>query len=152
MQLLPRLLLILLLLAIPFASIGIYFVTTRSLTATVLTPNCLRTNAPSSILISTFEEVYRDLRLRHFMDNKGNVTFANGSSTDTTSNESVSVLGDVTTGEKYFDDPQGNRIQLTWTTEPEIGTLLSWKYQGNDPQVVSVAIQKSLASKGISIE
>ena len=148
----PRFFILAIVLAIPFAGIGIFFATNSDLSARVLTPSLLRTNAPPSILSSTLQDVYHDLRLRHFMDGKGNVTFANGSSTDTTSNESVSKLEGIVTGKKYFDDPKGNQIMLTWTTEPEIGTLLSWEYQGDDPQIISIAIQKSLASKGVSIE
>jgi hypothetical protein len=86
------------------------------------------------------------------MDQTGRVAFADGTSSDTTSNEVVSVTGNITKGKRYFDDPDGNKVTLAWITEPNIGTLLTWEYEGKDSQIVSVEVQTALASQGISIE
>ena len=129
----------------------IWFLSPPVYTATLLNKTSLRTDAPQSALSLAVGDVYEELRLRHFMDSNGLVTFSDGTSSDTTSNEMVSVTGGVATGKKYFDDPDGNRITLTWTTEPRIGTLLTWEYQGKDPQDVSVAVQKALAKQGVKL-
>lgn len=120
--------------------------------ATLLNGTSLRTDAPSGIVAEVCGDVYDEMRLRHFMDTKGRVTFADGTSRDSTSNEIVSVTDGIATGIKYFDDPKGNKITLKWITEPKIGTLISWEYQESDPQDVSVAIQKALAKRGVTLD
>ncbi|PHS14013.1 MAG: hypothetical protein COA78_06435 [Blastopirellula sp.] len=131
---------------------AIWFLSPTIYTATLLNRTSLRTDAPQRIVGEAYGEVYSRMRLRHFTDAKGQVTFEDGTSRDTTYNESVSVLGEVTNGVMNFDDPDGNKVTFKWITEPKIGTLLTWEYEGKDPQDVSVAIQKALAAQGVAIK
>ncbi len=122
-------------------------------TATVLSRTSMRTTAPRSIVAPAIDKLYVELRLRHFMDNTGRVVFADGGSTDTTSTESAKTLGEYAEGTRAFDDPDGNRVSVTWYSEPDIGTLITWEYAGGkDPQIVSVLLQKELAKSGVVIK
>ena len=121
--------------------------------ATVLSPTALRTTAPHKLVQRAVDKLYRELRLDHFRDESGRVVFTDGTSTDTTSIESARRMGDYVEGERAFDDPEGNRVTVNWYAEPGLGTLLTWDYSGGqDPQIVSVILQTSLADSGVFIE
>ena len=121
--------------------------------ATALSSNALRTTAPSSTIVSALNGLYREVRRRHFTDDTGRVVFADGGSTDTTSVELVKVMGEFAEGTRTFDDPDGNRVTVKWYSEPKIGTLISWEYAGGqDPQTVSVILQRELAKAGVVIK
>ncbi|QDU90492.1 hypothetical protein Pla175_38970 [Pirellulimonas nuda] len=137
---------------VAFAVVAVLWLASpRKYTANILSRTSLRTDAPPGVLAAVRQDVYENLRLRHFMDGAGRVTFADGSASDATASETASVSGDVTGGRKEFDDPNGNKIALIWTTEPGHGTLLQWEYQGKDPQDISVAVQQAFESHGVEV-
>lgn len=134
-------------------SVVVYVWSPPRYTATVLSRTSMRTTAPRPIVARAIDKLYEELRLRHFMDNTGRVVFADGGSTDTTSTESVKTMGEYAEGTRAFDDPDGNRVSVTWYSEPKIGTLLTWEYAGRkDPQTVSVILQKELAQSGVTLK
>ena len=120
--------------------------------AKILAPDALRTDAPRDMTAQAIQKVFEELRLRHFMDAKGNVVFPDGTSIDKTTQASAHKHGDFTRGIKAFDDPKGNRITIRSYTEPGIGTLLVWEYSKGDVQKISVILQQELARQGVKLK
>ena len=120
--------------------------------AKILAPDALRTDAPRNMTAQAIQKVFEELRLRHFMDAKGNVVFPGGTSIDKTTQESGQKHGDFVRGVKTFDDPKGNRITIRQYSEPGIGTLLVWEYSKGDVQQISVILQQELARQGVKLK
>jgi hypothetical protein len=122
-------------------------------TASVLAPDALTTNAPRAMVMPAVNKVYEQLRLRHFMDPQGRVRFADGTSTDTSKQESASQNGDFIRGVTSFDDPAGNRVTIRDYSAPQFGTLVVWEYAGGkDVQEISVILQQELARQGVKLQ
>lgn len=120
--------------------------------AHLLAPNAMRTNAPSAVLGTAIHMVHEELRLRHFRDATGKITFGDRTSRDTTFQQSARQHGDFGVGYTAFDDPSGNRVTIRTYNEPGIGTLIVWEYAGGqDVQKISVILQKELAVQGVRI-
>jgi hypothetical protein len=121
-------------------------------TATVFPPDALTTDAPRATVMQAINKVYEQLRLRHFMDAQGRVRFADGTSTDTSKQESATTNGHFTRGVMSFDDPAGNRVTIRDYSAPQFGTLVVWEYAGGkDVQEVSVILQQELARQGVKL-
>jgi hypothetical protein len=121
-------------------------------TATILAPDALTTDAPRAVVIEAIGRVYEQVRLRHFMDAQGRVKFADGSSTDTSKQESASNDGDFIRGVMSFDDPAGDRVTIRDYSLPKFGTLVLWERGGGkDVQEVSVILQQELTRLGVKL-
>lgn len=46
----------------------------------------------------------------------------------------------------------GHRVTIRWYAEPKIGTLITWEYEGHDPQELAVILQKELGKAGVVLK
>ena len=131
-----------------YAAVG-----TGGWSATLLAPDALQTDAPQRVVNDAMWAAYNELRLQHFRDPDGFVRFPDGTSTDTTFEQSSRRSNEFVTVHTSFDAPDGNRIDIRSYHTPYMDTLFVWEYEGaSDVQMISVALQKQLAKQGVTLK
>ena len=113
---------------------------------TVLSKNAIRVSTTAASHVTpAMHYVYEEMRLRRFMDERGKVTFPDGTSTEKKKIERSSRTGAFLHSYLSFETPEGGFVTMNYYAEDGRDGLLVWECRDVDPQKVSEHLQISLA-------
>ena len=119
--------------------------------AKVLSKNAIRVDSSDSAVGVAMRSVYEEMRLKHYMNEKGEVVFPDGTSTDRSINEKATRSGSFLHHQISFETPAGEPISINYYREDGQNGIIVWEYRAGDPQEVSQHLQIALGKSGVAL-